>query len=196
VRFASRIAAIFALSGVLGTAGDQLHLRFGVLSYPPGWPKLLGQPLWVPAVFGAGGVALVLGYAPLLRLARADAARGSSTGFALSVLWFYAAYASTALLADAPLVLSVALVGAWGARMAVAPAPDVLLASAIYAIAGPLFESALSAEGAFRYRRPDLLLVPQWLPALYLHVALMTRQAYLLFFRGAADAPAPGAEPS
>jgi glycerol-3-phosphate acyltransferase PlsY len=184
MRGAARIPVLFVLSALLGTAGDQLHVRFGVLGYARGSPLLFGQAPWVPFLFGAAGVALVLGHAPLLRL-REGSARASTAGFALSVLWFYAAYAATALLASAPVVLGAALFAAWGARVAATPTADKVVSGVLYAIAGPLFEAALSATGAFHYRRPDLLLVPLWLPALYLHVSLMTREAYLVFFGGA-----------
>lgn len=186
MRTAARLLLLFALAAVLGTAGDQLHVRFGVLSYPRGSPLLFGQALWVPFLFGAAGLVLVLGHAPLLRLVHDRSSRGSRFGFAISVVWFCGAYASTALLAGSPLILALALVGAWGARVRMAPKRDALLAGVAYAILGPLFESTLSATGAFHYATPDLLLVPQWLPALYLHVSIMTREAYLLFFRGEA----------
>jgi Protein of unknown function (DUF2878) len=184
MRGAWRIPSLFALGAVLGTAGDQLHVRWGVLAYARGSPLVLGQPPWVPLLFGAAGVVLVLGHAPLLRLAPDRSARASGPGFAASVLWFYGAYACTALFADRRLALTAALVAAWGARVAAAPAADKVPAGVLWAIAGPLFEAALSASGAFHYRRPDVLLVPVWLPALYLHVSLMTREAYLFFFRG------------
>ena len=49
--------------------------------------------------------------------------------------------------------------------------------------AGPPFEAALAATGAFSYRQPDVLGVPVWLPALYLHLSLFTRQIHLGFQR-------------
>ncbi|HEY6005849.1 MAG TPA: hypothetical protein VIV57_23410 [Anaeromyxobacter sp.] len=194
MRSAARLSSLFVLGAVLGTAGDQLHVRSGVLSYARPSPLLFGQALWVPLLFGAAGVLLVLGHAPLLRLTRERSARASAFGFAAAVLWFYGAYASTALFAGARLALTAALVAAWVARVAAAPAADKVLAGVLWAIAGPLFEAALSATGAFQYRRPDVLLVPAWLPALYLHVSLMTREAYLVFFgarREAVEATAP-----
>jgi hypothetical protein len=182
MRATVRLAAVFGLGAVLGTAGDQLHLRSGVLHYPRGPLLVLGQPIWVPLVFGAGGVALVLGHAPLLRAMPARLARGSIRGLVVAVLWFYAAYAATAAFAHRPIALAAALVAAWGARVARAPAADEVAAGLLYAVLGPAFEAALSATGAFRYASPDLLLVPVWLPALYLHVSRMTREAYLLLF--------------
>jgi hypothetical protein len=193
-------ATLFALGAVLGTAGDQLHLRSGALSYPPGWPRILGQPLWVPLLFGLTAIVLVLGHAAWLRLGHAPAA-GSARSFVASALWFYAAYLSTAVFQETPRILALALAAAWAARVAVAPAVDKAIAGGSYALAGALFECALSATGAFRYRQPDLLLVPLWLPPLYLHVSLMTREAYLLFVaaprssaRGSAAASSASAE--
>lgn len=192
MRSAARIVLLFVMGALLGTPGDQLHVRYGALSYASGSPLLLGQALWVPFLFGAAGVVLVPGYGPLLRLGGGGPPRASRGRFAASVLWFWAAYASTALFQGAPLALTAALVIAWVARVAMAPATDKALAGVLYAIAGPLFESALSATGAFHYREPDLLLVPVWLPALYLHAALMTREAHLVFFE-AMPAGAPRA---
>jgi hypothetical protein len=182
MRNATRIPLLFALGAVVGTAADQIHLRSGVLSYPRGAAAPFGQPLWVPLLFGGAAVALVLGHAPWLRLGREGAPRASSARFAASVLWFYAAYAATGLLHGTPRVLALALAALWAGRVAIAPTVDRAIAGPLYAMAGTLFESALSSTGAFHYRAPDLLLVPAWLPALYLHVSLMTREAYLVFF--------------
>ena len=38
---------------------------------------------------------------------------------------------------------------------------------------GLLFEALFSSLGLFYYHRPDLLGVPRWLPAIYLHVGLL-----------------------
>jgi hypothetical protein len=193
MRATARLASVFALGAVLGTAGDQLHVRSGVLHYPSGSLLVLGQPLWVPLLFGAAAVALVLGHAPILRAMGARPARGTMGALGTAVLWFYAAYASTALLAGRPYALAAALLFAWCARVAFAPAADEIAAGLLYAVLGPAFEAALSATGAFRYASPDLLLVPVWLPALYLHVSRMTRETYLLFFGGEAGGRLPPA---
>jgi hypothetical protein len=151
---------------------------------------LSGQASWVPLLFGVGGLLLVVGHAVLLRVTREQAPRASRGHLASSVLWFFAAYTSTAVFRHAPLQLTLALVVAWAVRVSLAPTREKVLAGLVYAIAGPLFESALSSTGAFGYRHPDLLLVPAWLPALYLHVSLMTREGYLAFFSGR-RAPSP-----
>ena len=70
---------------------------------------------------------------------------------------------------------------AWLIRVLGEPTADKLAVAAAFALGGPLFEAALSATGGFFYRRPDLLGVPIWLPALYLHVSLLTRQIALVW---------------
>jgi hypothetical protein len=152
---------------------------------------LSGQASWVPLLFGAGGLLLVAGHEVLLRVTREQAPRASRAHLASSVVWSFAAYASTAVFWSAPLRLTLALVVAWAVRVAFAPTREKLLAGLVYAIAGPLFESVLSSTGAFHYQHPDLLLVPAWLPALYLHVSLMTREGYLAFLRGRRAEPLP-----
>jgi hypothetical protein len=186
------VAALFGLGALVGTVGDRFHLHAGVLSYPD-VGVLWGQPLWVPLLFGAAGLVLPSANAALLVLAHEREQRGSARRLAAEVLWFLSAYASTALFRRAPALLTIALVVAWGIRVALAPTLDRLLAGPIFALAGPMFEAALSWTGAFRYRHPDLLLVPAWLPALYLHASLMTREAALVFLvrarRGTSTSP-------
>lgn len=168
---------LFALGATIGTVADQLHVRSGVLAYPHPAPWLGGEAPWVPLLFGAAGVVLPLSNAWLLRLSRGPPRPAPLRDLAAAVLWFFAAYLSTALFQGAPLRLAAALGVAWLARLAAAPALDAAVAGPAFAVAGSLFEAALSSTGAFRYLRPDLLLVPAWLPALYLHASLMTRAA-------------------
>ena len=172
---------LFGLGALVGTGADQIHVRAGVLSYPRPSEILPGQPLWVPLLFGAAGAVLPMLNAALLRLTPRSASRGSVRAVASASLWFFAAYASTALLQSAPLLLGLALVLVWAGRVALGPAMDKVLAGPLLALVGSLFEAGLSSTGAFQYRRPDVLLVPVWLPALYLHASLLTREAYLAF---------------
>ncbi|HVI74556.1 MAG TPA: hypothetical protein VM683_06190 [Anaeromyxobacteraceae bacterium] len=176
-----QVAKLFGLGAFIGTAADQIHVRSGVLSYPRPSALLPGQPLWVPLLFGAAGVALPLANAAMLRATRERPPRSTVRGLAAAVLWFFAAYASTALFQAESRALAIALVSVWAARVALRPTPDELLAGPLFALGGALFEAGLSSTGAFQYRAPDFLLVPAWLPALYLHVSLMTREACLAF---------------
>jgi hypothetical protein len=186
---------MFVLGALVGTAADQVHVRGQVLSYPR--PYLAGEAWWVPLLFGAAGVVLPLGNAALLSRSRGAPSSSSARTVATSWLWFMGAYVSTVLFQGAPLLLAVALVIAWAVRLAARPAPDKLIAGVAFALAGAAFESALSSTGAFSYRHPDLFLVPAWLPALYLHASLMTREASLAILPRARPpgqrAPAPAA---
>jgi hypothetical protein len=190
------LGALFVLGAFIGTAADQIHVRSGVLSYPRPSQLIPGQPLWVPLLFGAAGVALPLANGALLRLARRRTSPGSARAVVSGVLWFFGAYASTALFQTTPRLLTIALVLAWGARVAHRPTLDKVLAGPIFALGGALFEAGLSSTGAFQYRAPGVWLVPAWLPALYLHASLMTREACLAFLALARDGESPGAPPA
>lgn len=143
---------------------------------------MFGQAPWVPLLFGASGLALTAGYAGLARLAGERAPRATLPELARSLLWFFAAYASTAAYQQKPRRLALALVSCWMARVLAAPTAGKLVAGPLLAAAGPLFESRLSSTGAFRYRRPDAMGLPLWLPALYLHASLMVREGQLALF--------------
>ena len=169
--------AFFFLAGaVAGTLLDRIHVASGVLSYAR--PLLWGQALWVPLVFGVGGLAMVNGqrlFAP-----RAPASEPARS-LVLPAAGLVAAYVATALANETPWLLAGALAGAWLARLAIHPSLERVSAALALAVAGPLVEAALSAMGGFSYRRPDLLGVPIWLPALYLHVSPLTRQIDRVF---------------
>ncbi len=166
----NREVAGAAAVGAAITLLDRMHWSHGVLAY--GAPGLLwGQPLWVPFLFAAAAVALMLahrwmvgfrlGYAPAGNLLTA---LGHTGVFAL-------AYACTAVFHRQPVLLTIGLVAAWlPVALAQRYAGFVTLAVAA-AVLGPLVESAIVGTGAFRYLHPDLGRVPMWLPALYLWAA-------------------------
>jgi len=176
MRRARAQAVLFLVGAVVGTLGDQIHVQFDVLWYPR--PLLCGQAPWVPFLFGTAALVLVNGHRLFLRRPAGDPPPSS---LAAPAVLFVAAYFATALGKERPLLVAGGLAAAWALRVAVAPATDKLLAGLAIAAGGPLVEAALSATGAFFYRRPDVLGVPVWLPALYLHVSLLTRQIYLVF---------------
>ena len=186
-------AALFLVGAVAGTLGDQIHVQFHVLSYraPVAW--LLGQAIWVPLLFGCAGLALVGGERLYDGLRRPHEQRPSLASNAATVGLFYLAYLSTGLLQDSPLQLTAGLTAAWALRVARNPSRDRLLSAVAAATGGCLFEGLLSMTGAFTYRSPDFFHVPLWLPALYFHVSLMTRDIYLRYFapRPASASPQP-----
>ena len=182
------VLALFFAGAVIGTLGDQIHVQFGVLSYPHPAPWLYGQASWVPLLFGCAGLALVLGNRTFIRPSlhpdiRTGDVLPATLGEVLgSFVLFVAAYFSTGLFQDHPRLLALGLTAIWLLRIAPRPTRDKLLGGLASAVGGTLFEAALSSTGAFRYRSPDLWLVPIWLPALYLHVSLATRDIYLAWF--------------
>lgn len=173
---------LFGMGATIGTLADQLHVQSKVLSYRHPCRALFGQAPWVPLLFGTSGLTLTAGHAALLRFTGERAPRATLAQLARSLLWFLAAYASTAAHQRRPRRLALVLSSLWLARVLAAPTTGKLVFGPLLAMAGPLFESWFSSTGSFRYRRPDRMGVPLWLPALYLHAALMVRQAQLALF--------------
>ena len=173
--------ALLSLTGaVVGTLGDQIHVQSGVLWYRH--PALGGQSVWVPFLFGTAGVGLVHAHRLFLRPKPGEPAPPARS-LVVPGLIFAAAYLATGIGRSRPLLVAAALTVAWMIRLLLHPAGDKVAAGLAFAAGGPLFEAALSATGAFSYRHPDMLGVPVWLPALYLHLSLLTRQIHLVFRR-------------
>jgi hypothetical protein len=170
-----RTAALFVAGAVVGTLLDRIHVAAGVLWYAR--PVLAGQAVWVPLTFGLGALLLMSGHVIFPPHAR----HATPATLVAPALGLVVAYLATAVLADRPVVLTLTLLIAWLVRVVRGPTADKLAVASAFALGGPLFEATLSATGGFFYRRPDLLGVPIWLPALYLHVSLLTRQIALVW---------------
>ena len=169
-------AAVFAAGAMVGLVFDRIHVVTGVLWYAH--PALFGQAVWVPLLFGAGGLVLVNGHRLFVR--HPPTLQPSPFSLVAPAVAFAAAYVATGLWSDHPVWLTAGLVLVWLCRVAIRPTRDRIAAGLAFAVGGPLVEATVSATGGFFYRRPDLLGVPIWLPALYLHVSLFTRQIDLL----------------
>lgn len=180
-----RLMVLSAEGAVVCTLGDQLHVRFGVLSYPH--PFLAGQAWWVPFLFFLSVLSMLLTYPIIFRTmkralgwpaARVKIEPGEARR---AVVEFFLAYATTAVAASRPVLVLLALTAAFGARLwldwraaedggrraLVAALPFV----AITIVVGPLVEATLIALGQFHYHHPHFLGFAMWLPALYLHAA-------------------------
>lgn len=165
--------AILALEGaIICTLADQLHVRFGVLSYPS--PAFAGEAWWVPPEFAIAVVAMALSYRILDR-----SALHTRLAIATGLAWFYGIYLASCLFGAWPLALTAAFVATFAARVAfearVASLGKVLWPGLPYALAvaavGPAVEATLVSLDLFSYAEPDIHGVPMWLPALYLHGA-------------------------
>lgn len=171
---------LLALAGSAITACDHLHVLGGVLWYPH--VAFWGQAWWVPLLFAGAAVVLIAGARQLAAWLADPAERPPAPReVAGDAIAFVCAYAFTAFAASSPNLVAWVLVGFWLARVVHGrPAWQIGLSVAT-AIGGALFEGALSATGAFYYNEPDFVGVPRWLPALYLHVALLTGPLSLHF---------------
>ena len=170
---------LFFVGGVVGAWLDHLHVSFGVLGYPA--PVLFDQPVWVVPLFGSAALILVLGHA-LFR--NSGEARPTLPQVTSSIATFTLAYFATAAGNSRPNFILLLLTASWGLLAAGPGFRKRALYCVAIAAGGTLFEIFLSRVlGGFAYRvdRP-LGGVPIWLPALYLHAALLTRQLDLAFF--------------
>jgi len=160
---------VFVIGGIGGVLLDQIHVRAHALRYAH--PDLAGQPWWVAPQFGLAVIAILW----------AAAAAGRSREVTDRVpLWvdagaFIAMYASTGVLHRHPLTTTVALAAVW--VMLLVGHKDrarIVAISMVLAIVGPVYESALTWTGAFRYTvSPLVFRVPIWLPVLYLNAGVL-----------------------
>jgi hypothetical protein len=160
--------ALAVFGGLICTVGDHLHATHGVLTYPH--VLLWDQAWWVFPLFAAASLVCVVGAWPFVKAVPVPDARRIVT----DGIGFFAAYAYTSFApADHPTVTLAVLVIAFGVRvLGERRAPSLIAYCVALAIAGSAFEAALSSTGAFAYVHPDLV-VPRWLPGIYLHAGLV-----------------------
>ena len=171
MRHAVRILAQLILGAIGGAACDQIHVRFGVLWYPDPEPGLLGQPWWVPCVFGAATAVILATAQPFARKARPKTPEVLLSPYMTGAVWFLGAYLLSGFLFRRPELLAAIYLVAFVVRMI--PRPDrwpVILYAVLLAAGGTSFEAWLSSTGAFHYSVVTWT-VPVWLPGLYLHGA-------------------------
>ncbi len=159
-----RLAVVFALGAVGGTALDHLHVAGGVLAYPD--PVLLGHAAWVPVALG---LAAALGARLAVLLGRrAIGPRPSWLRLSIDAVLFVGAYGVTAAVPGRTALVAAVLGTAWLARSVGGRDPTWRILHALAcATLGIAVEAGLVSAGAFRHRYPDVLGVPAWLPALY-----------------------------
>ena len=166
-----RWAALAGFGAFLCTVLDHLHATHDVLSYahPVAW----NQAWWVPLLFAGATLVIVASASPMRALLGGlTEAPPTARQIAGDAIGFITAYSFTAFGHTQPVVVLVVLTAFWTARTLHCRAPWMVLYSIGVATGGTLFEAALSSTGTFHYHHPDLLGVPCWLPAIYLHAAL------------------------
>ena len=166
-----RWLAAMGLGGLVATLGDRMHVAYGVLFYRHA--AVLHQPWWVFLLFVGATGAMLAGGETVRKALSGDPVPTSPGEALLATAAFFVAYAFTAVAAELPTFLVVALVLTWLARVRGMPRWILVYALAV-AVGGVGFEAMFSRLGAFAYVRPDWIGVPRWLPGLYLHAALAT----------------------
>ena len=172
---ASRLTICFCLGAVLGTLLDGIHVYGDVESYPD---PLLGRWAWfVPLEFGLAGALAGVVIPALERIAGpASAPRWTLGVRAAELALIVAAYLSTVLLDDAPVLVTAGLIALLAIRLTFRPVSGDWLYALIGALAGPVTEAAISALGAFDYADPDVAGIPMWLPALWANGGIFIRR--------------------
>lgn len=160
------------LAGLVGctlmlTIGDQFHVHFDILSYPgPG--LLFGQAWWVAPLFAASTIGFIVLAWPFV----AGAGNPTDRELATGTLWFFGSYVATAVFGHHVIPLTIVLLAVWLARIARrSDRAAVVLYALILATAGTLVESFINHQGWAHYEVDSFLLVPAWLPVLYLQGA-------------------------
>lgn len=184
----------FALGAVVGTLGDQIHVRFGVLKYRTPHPKMYGQAYWVPLLMGAAAVAMVEGYRTVRERASGEEPQGTVRDVAREAAWFYLLYLASGVLCKYPKALAAAFTGFFVTRV-VRDGDDVhsVFHAVSTALMGSAFEHWLTGTGAFGYEKEHHHVgrVSWWLPGLYLQAARFARALARCFPREVAQAMAP-----
>ena len=163
----ARLALVWLGCTLLLTAGDQFHTQFGVISYANPGP-LWGQAWWVAPLFALATLGFVGGAWPFAPKIAQPAPRDFVTGAA----WFFGSYAASGMFGRYSLTLTVLYTAIWFLRIVRrSDRSPVIAYSLLLAASGTLAESALHYSGVCRYEPRDFLLVPLWLPALYLQGA-------------------------
>lgn len=184
--FRPGMLALALLGALVATFCDLMHVQTGTLVYPA--PVFMGQAWWPFVAFTAAFLWMALLYRVLDRflpagIARAHAtSRGGSQELAESLLLFAFVYLLSGFGNASPVFLAAVFYGSFALRFAFARERVFLgIVSVNLAVGGTLSESLMSALGMVAYTRYDFLLVPAWLPGLYLHGAFALRDGYRRF---------------
>ncbi len=168
--------SFFVVGAIAGTLFDQIHVQFGVLSYPDPW--LLGQSWCVAPNFGLA--TLLMWRGTMLIAPQIDKLEPQATGAEIigDILWFTAAYVASGLLKLHSWPLLALYLIAFALRTFRRPGRNWLWLHGLgLALGGCTVEMLLVHFGKFRYEHPDIGGIAYWLPGLYLHLAPMAMAA-------------------
>jgi hypothetical protein len=176
------LALVFLAGAIGGTLLDEIHVRSQVLHYAH--PRFAGEAWWVIPEFGAAAtVALLFVIWVTKRLWRASR---DVVPIVVDAAIFVVAYSVTGVFHRDSWFVLVVVLCLWAAMIAVHhDRRAFVIVSLALMIAGPIYESALSSTGAFRYDVTPLVgRVPIWLPALYLNAGVLAASIARAMTRG------------
>jgi len=165
------LALVFLGGAIGGTLLDQIHVRSHVLHYAH--PRFAGEAWWVVPEFGAAAtVALLFTLWATKRLWRVSR---DAVPIVVDASIFFVAYSASGIFHRHSWIVLVVVLCLWAAMIAFhRDRKAFVLVSLALMIVGPIYESALSSTGAFRYDVTPLVgRVPIWLPALYLNAGVL-----------------------
>lgn len=157
--------------GILLSLCDRVHIHYGVLTQAD--QSFLGQAWWVLPMFCCVAGAVLHSWRSLRRRLGGASLGPSGHEFVGSLIIFTLVYCSTGPLDKYGPWLAAGLTGAYCLRLLRRNCRGLLLFSILLALLGCAGEASLAAFGLFAYDHPDLGPVPIWLPAIYLHGALL-----------------------
>ncbi len=166
-----RVCALLMLvGGVVGAAVDQIHVQCGALTYRNA--DLLDQPWWVAPEFAIATLLMGMSLSVASRWVPLERAPAKRIG--AGALWFVGMYGVSGLLYERE-VLSAAVIGAFFVARLLRRRPTVFDWVCIggFGLCGPAFESLWSSTGVFAYEVHGWMVVPIWLPLLYMHGAFL-----------------------
>ena len=169
---AKQLLTAFVLGGVYISLGDRSHIAFGVLSQVD--TSFFGQAWWVPPMFGAVSISLIQGLQVIRRLLGEETPERSPVRLTVAAIAFLVVYSLTGPLGGGGVPLAAVLTLLWVVRLVIwRERRSTIILCLLIAALGPLGEWIVSALGFFSYANPDLLGLPVWLPAVYLHGGLV-----------------------
>jgi hypothetical protein len=190
---AARLAICFCLGALLGTLLDGIHVYGDVESYSD---PSVGRWAWfVPLEFGLVGAFAGALIPALERLAGPPWPPHWPLGVRIAELCLIvAAYLSTVVLDEAPVLITTGLIALLAIRLTFRPVPGDWLYALIGAAVGPVVEATISALGAFDYSDPDVAGIPMWLPALWALGGIFIRRLFLpIVYRSRSSTRPPSA---
>tara|TARA_R110000868_G_scaffold140638_4_gene356473 strand:- start:12 stop:587 length:576 start_codon:yes stop_codon:yes gene_type:complete len=177
----------FALLGaIVATICDANHVFTGALSYPK--PFLFGQAWFVFPGFVVAFTFMGLNYLfaptffPKTAASTVSTSSGNQSSLIENLLFFMMVYLLSGFGNQEPILLSVIFYASFLVRWFFSyERMFILLFAIVLGIGGMLVEGVMTQFDLVHYREPEIVGVPYWLGAVYMHGALALREGMRYF---------------